>query len=332
MKKNHLIIGIGKTGGATLCALRKRIYEEFLSNSPESCAYVEYLYIDSDETELKNEGGWTVYGKSVQLSQSQFFHIHLEQTVSGKLIELDSPYVPESVDARINSCVNSLQQRSGTDCVTFHIVASLGDSIEEKCVTDLIKIIRQKYPFFGANSEMYKFRIFLYLALPSTSDEESSKRTHDELILLNNVAVSAEPFHRAYIYNSKVEVSNQVADFLFWKIIECEGFLRCECDDYYTHGMVVPARDGNPALSLRFMTFGFCRVETCERELGEYAASSLAQQTAPLIAGEGHNRPTIDRYEIDNFLLSDDYLTLSKPTPQKNILEKTGVQSSMTWR
>ena len=44
---NHLVIGVGGTGGSVLCALRKRIYEEFRSNEPAGGAHIEYLYVDS---------------------------------------------------------------------------------------------------------------------------------------------------------------------------------------------------------------------------------------------------------------------------------------------
>lgn len=35
---NHLVIGLGGTGGSVLRALRKRIYEEFRSNDPTGSA------------------------------------------------------------------------------------------------------------------------------------------------------------------------------------------------------------------------------------------------------------------------------------------------------
>ena len=40
---NHLVIGLGGTGGSVLRALRKRIYEEFRSNDPKGSANIEYL-------------------------------------------------------------------------------------------------------------------------------------------------------------------------------------------------------------------------------------------------------------------------------------------------
>lgn len=52
---NHLVIGLGGTGGSVLRALRKRIYEEFRSNDPKGSANIEYLYVDSSLADLNNE-------------------------------------------------------------------------------------------------------------------------------------------------------------------------------------------------------------------------------------------------------------------------------------
>ena len=73
---NHLIIGLGGTGGSILCALRKRIYEEFRSNNPQGNANIEYLYVDSSLADLNNESDWQTLGASVQLSPSQRLSIN----------------------------------------------------------------------------------------------------------------------------------------------------------------------------------------------------------------------------------------------------------------
>lgn len=68
---NHLVIGLGGTGGSVLRALRKRIYEEFRSNDPKGSANIEYLYVDSSLADLNNEEDWQTLGVSVQLSPAQ---------------------------------------------------------------------------------------------------------------------------------------------------------------------------------------------------------------------------------------------------------------------
>ena len=85
---NHLVIGLGGTGGSVLRSLRKRMYEEFRSNEPEGNAHIEYLYVDSDVADLNNEKDWKTLGTSVQLAPAQRLFIqginshvltHLEQ-------------------------------------------------------------------------------------------------------------------------------------------------------------------------------------------------------------------------------------------------------------
>ena len=73
---NHLVIGLGGTGGSVLRALRKRIYEEFRSNEPAGDAHIEYLYVDSSLADLNNESDWQTLGASVQLSPAQRLSIN----------------------------------------------------------------------------------------------------------------------------------------------------------------------------------------------------------------------------------------------------------------
>ena len=73
---NHLVIGLGGTGGAVLRALRKRIYEEFRSNEPAGKVNIEYLYVDSSLADLNDEESWQTLGASVQLAPAQRLSIH----------------------------------------------------------------------------------------------------------------------------------------------------------------------------------------------------------------------------------------------------------------
>lgn len=73
---NHLIIGLGGTGGSIIRALRKRIYEEFRSLDPQGTSNIEYLYVDSSLTDLNNEELWQTLGVSVQLKPAQRLSIN----------------------------------------------------------------------------------------------------------------------------------------------------------------------------------------------------------------------------------------------------------------
>ena len=73
---NHLIIGLGGTGGSIIRALRKRIYEEFRTEDPQGNANIEYLYVDSSLSDLNNEEDWQTLGASVQLKPAQRLSIN----------------------------------------------------------------------------------------------------------------------------------------------------------------------------------------------------------------------------------------------------------------
>lgn len=73
---NHLIIGLGGTGGKVLRELRKRIYEEFRSNEPTGNINISYLYVDSSPADLNDRTGWKALGKPVHLSEAQKVSIH----------------------------------------------------------------------------------------------------------------------------------------------------------------------------------------------------------------------------------------------------------------
>lgn len=68
---NHLIIGLGGTGGKVIRELRKRVYEEFRSNDPGNGVNLDYVYVDSSPADLNDRTGWKVIGKSVHLGEAQ---------------------------------------------------------------------------------------------------------------------------------------------------------------------------------------------------------------------------------------------------------------------
>ena len=73
---NHLLIGLGGTGGKILRSMRKRIYEEFDSNTLTENTKLEYIYVDSDPKDLNDNGSWNYMGSPVHLSASQKVNIN----------------------------------------------------------------------------------------------------------------------------------------------------------------------------------------------------------------------------------------------------------------
>ena len=85
MSNNHLIIGLGGTGGKTIKNLRKAIYEEFRCNDPnqsrfkpESSIYLKYLYVDSSKPDLAASEKWRTQddiGSDIGLNKESLFSI-----------------------------------------------------------------------------------------------------------------------------------------------------------------------------------------------------------------------------------------------------------------
>lgn len=73
---NHLIIGLGGTGGQILCGLRKRIFAETGEKVINGDTNIEYLYVDSSTEDLDNRSDWTHMGEPLHLSPSQKVCIH----------------------------------------------------------------------------------------------------------------------------------------------------------------------------------------------------------------------------------------------------------------
>ena len=65
--KNHLLIGLGGTGGKILRALRKSVFQEFRTSNP-AMVNLQYLYVDSSREMMAiDDASWRVLGESVQL-------------------------------------------------------------------------------------------------------------------------------------------------------------------------------------------------------------------------------------------------------------------------
>jgi hypothetical protein len=68
MSNNHLIIGLGGTGGKVIKAFRKGVYEEFRNVDPvgpdgrHHAVHVAYLYVDSSATDLAASERWRTQG------------------------------------------------------------------------------------------------------------------------------------------------------------------------------------------------------------------------------------------------------------------------------
>ena len=84
---NHLIIGLGGTGGKVLREFRRRLFEEYGTNNlenPKDGEYFEYVYVDSSDSDLNEK--WETMATDLSLGNAQKVNIH--SVPSGMLADL----------------------------------------------------------------------------------------------------------------------------------------------------------------------------------------------------------------------------------------------------
>lgn len=193
---NHLVIGLGGTGGKSIRALRKLIFAE-QRLSTQSQPSIDFLYIDSSrEMMSQTDPSWKVLGKSVQLPAASQLQITGEDLSSlldninnypgirdwigsqGTWKEILGTIVGEALGGqkrrlgrflfarrvtefktKVQTLVQGLQS-NGDASVTFHVIAGLAGGTGSGSVVDVIAQLRQTYP------DGQKYRIMPYLLLP----------------------------------------------------------------------------------------------------------------------------------------------------------------------
>lgn len=129
---NHLIIGLGGTGGKVLRELRKRVYEEFRSNEPGNGIFLDYVYVDSSPSDLEDRTGWSVLGKSVHLGTAQkvningigtsvLGNINLYPGLKGFLNPTDLQLMQQEMGALISAGIGGQRRRLGRTLMANNI-------------------------------------------------------------------------------------------------------------------------------------------------------------------------------------------------------------------
>lgn len=73
---NHILIGLGGTGGKVLKAFRKRLWEEFPKSEDRRKLSIGFVYVDSTDEMMKpGDPSWKVFGQSAQFEDSEFVNI-----------------------------------------------------------------------------------------------------------------------------------------------------------------------------------------------------------------------------------------------------------------
>lgn len=180
---NHLLIGLGGTGGRILKAFRKLVYQQFREEEPDGLI-LDYLFIDSDPKSFRdNDPGWSVLGKSVQLPKRNQMLI-AEANLTAVIQDLNShpnlkPWLGDratwgeilsslNIDAAggqkrrlgrflfamnvkrfrdsVTTLVRDMQDRGKRNDVTFHVFCGLAGGTGSGAIVDVIAQLRALFP------------------------------------------------------------------------------------------------------------------------------------------------------------------------------------------
>ena len=204
-EKNHLIIGLGGTGGKIIASFRKVVYQNFRDLNPDQMN-IDYLYVDSSQSDLdqKDESIWEVLGTDLRLDEGSLFNIktglteyffnlaafpnvkhwagnesqwaHISNNtklVDGaagqirKLGRLLFASKAEKFKTTVDVKISHLESKLRQNKATIHIVCGLAGGTGSGTILDVISLIREK----RRNPNDYK--IIVYALLPEKNPTHS---------------------------------------------------------------------------------------------------------------------------------------------------------------
>ncbi len=197
---NHLLIGLGGTGGRVLASFRKLMYERFNGEVKPKNMWLDYLYVDSSEQDLKmkDPAQWSVMGNSIALNADSVVKIpaaNLADYVTNRnRFPYLAPWLGDSNDwrniindPRISEGAAGQKRRLGRLLfangspefnrmvgvkarelsynpegrkITYHVIAGLAGGTGSGSVVDVVAQLRHLFPDAQNN------KIILYLLLP----------------------------------------------------------------------------------------------------------------------------------------------------------------------
>src|SRR5438128_1701864 len=194
---NHLIIGLGGTGGKVIRAFRKAVYQEFRRDKPDG-VNLAYLYCDSSDEMMKadDDPNWKILGTLVQLDRKSQLLIQ-EGNLAARLDNINEypgikPWIGNPDQWRdilggiigvtlggqkrrlgrfLFACkasdfknqVKSLYQdltHGGSGDVTFHICCGLAGGTGSGSIIDVLSQLRDTF------EDSKRFKILVYALLP----------------------------------------------------------------------------------------------------------------------------------------------------------------------
>lgn len=198
--ENHLLIGLGGTGGRVLASFRKLMYERFNGEVKPKDLWIDYLYVDSSEQDLKmkDPAQWSVMGNNIALDADSIVKIpaaNLADYVNNRnRFKYLSPWLGDSQDwkniindPKISEGAAGQKRRLGRLLfangspefnkmvgvkarnlsynpdgrkITYHVIAGLAGGTGSGSVVDVVAQLRKQFP------DQQNNKIILYLLLP----------------------------------------------------------------------------------------------------------------------------------------------------------------------
>lgn len=193
---NHLVIGLGGTGGKIIRNLRKLMHQEYRSGAGPD-ARIAYLYVDSsNEMMSADDPSWKVFGVSLQLPRSSQLLI-TDASLGERLENIDNypgikPWIGDRSDWQdilgsivgvtlggqkrrlgrflfackadkfkelVSTQVKELQSGDTAE-TTFHVLTGLAGGTGSGSVVDVVSTLRDMYP------DSRRYRTLIYALLP----------------------------------------------------------------------------------------------------------------------------------------------------------------------
>lgn len=198
---NHLMIGLGGTGGKVIRAFRKIIFQEFRDTDPTD-VHIGYLYVDSDRRMMApDDPDWKILGHRVQLGKNSQLCIEgadlqnrldnvqnfpglrdwlgdrqqwqdiLRSFAGGTIFGGQKRRLGrflfacniERFGEQLHQQVTQLHRATNQADITFHIVCGLAGGTGSGSLLDVLTQIRKHYPYGDSNSGN---RVLVYALLP----------------------------------------------------------------------------------------------------------------------------------------------------------------------
>jgi hypothetical protein len=335
---NHILIGLGGTGGNIIRCFRRLVYQEFRSNDPPD-VNLGYLYVDSDYTLMDpNHQDWKVLGRSVQLPVASQIRIKGD-SLEGRLNNLPAfPGIAPWIGDRalwkdvLNSVVGDMlggqKRRLGrflfacridqfrdqlgnvladaipaeaTRQTTFHVLCGLAGGTGSGTVLDVVAQIRDRFP------DPTEHRILVYALLPEQHPNPAWEKQnyhpngYAALIELNALSVGA--YHPWDLRGQKARLEANKTDFNGCYLISNEN----------TNAIQVSVEHSIPQIVADFLFqkiivsrttiwAGLIRMENAENSDGLPESPGGNPERSKRFLGFGIKRIAIPEQEITEFL------------------------------